>query len=226
MGKIGVIIVAGGAGHRMGGSLPKQFMILGNEPILLHTIRAFSQALPQAEIVVSIAQEYIHLWENLASRFDVPPHKVVAGGSQRFHSVKNALESLSPTVERIVVHDAVRPLLSKRLIISLILALDEHQAVIPVISPVDSIREIEHKRSKIVDRTKIRMVQTPQVFQSQILREAYQQEYNPQFTDDASVIEAIGYTVHLIDGEPNNIKITTPIDMLIAQAILDKENEE
>ena len=226
MGKIGVIIVAGGAGHRMGGSLPKQFMILGNEPILLHTIRAFSQALPQAEIVVSIAQEYIHLWENLASRFDVPPHKVVAGGSQRFHSVKNALESLSPTVERIVVHDAVRPLLSKRLIISLILALDEHQAVIPVISPVDSIREIEHKGSKIVDRTKIRMVQTPQVFQSQILREAYQQEYNPQFTDDASVIEAIGYTVHLIDGEPNNIKITTPIDMLIAQAILDKENEE
>ena len=225
MAKRGVIIVAGGVGQRMGATMPKQFMMLGQEPVLARTINLFSEALPKAELVVVLPEEHIALWRNIAARFDVAPHKIASGGKERFDSVKSGLAALSDEVETIAVHDAVRPLATKKLIIRLALAAEEAEAVIPVVAPHDSIREIDGEKSHIVDRSRFRMVQTPQFFQAEVLRRAYEQSFSPLFTDDASVVEAAGGEVTLIEGEVQNIKITTPIDLTIAEAILAERDE-
>lgn len=225
MAKRGVIIVAGGVGQRMGATMPKQFMMLGQEPVLARTINLFSEALPKAELVVVLPEEHIALWRNIAARFDVAPHKIASGGKERFDSVKSGLAALSDEVETIAVHDAVRPLATKKLIIRLALAAEDAQAVIPVIAPHDSIRQVEGERSYIVNRSQLRMVQTPQFFQAEVLRRAYEQSFSPLFTDDASVVEAAGGEVTLIEGEVQNIKITTPIDLTIAEAILAERDE-
>lgn len=225
MAKRGVIIVAGGVGQRMGATIPKQFMMLGQEPVLARTINLFSEALPKAELVVVLPEEHIALWRNIAARFDVAPHKIASGGKERFDSVKSGLAALSDEVETIAVHDAVRPLATKKLIIRLALVAEDAQAVIPVIAPHDSIRQVEGERSYIVDRSQLRMVQTPQFFQAEVLRRAYEQSFSPLFTDDASVVEAAGGEVTLIEGEVQNIKITTPIDLTIAEAILAERDE-
>jgi 2-C-methyl-D-erythritol 4-phosphate cytidylyltransferase len=225
MAKRGVIIVAGGVGQRMGATIPKQFMMLGQEPVLARTINLFSEALPKAELVVVLPEEHIALWRNIAARFDVAPHKIASGGKERFDSVKSGLAALSDEVETIAVHDAVRPLATKKLIIRLALEAENAAAVIPVIAPHDSIRQVEGERSYIVDRSQLRMVQTPQFFQAEVLRRAYEQSFSPLFTDDASVVEAAGGEVTLIEGEVQNIKITTPIDLTIAEAILAERDE-
>ena len=223
MATTGVIIVAGGSGRRMGATLPKQFMMLGNEPILAHSINRIHEALPAAEIVVVLPEEHIALWRNIAARFDVAHHKITAGGTERFYSVKNGLKELSDDVKIIAVHDAVRPLASKKLIIKLILEAEKRVAVIPVVAPVDSFRKIEGDDSKIIDRSALRIVQTPQVFDATILRRAYEQDFSSTFTDDASVVEAIGEKITLCEGERGNLKITTPEDMVIASALLEAE---
>ena len=223
MATTGVIIVAGGSGRRMGATLPKQFMMLGNEPILSHSINRIHEALPAAEIVVVLPEEHIALWRNIAARFDIAHHKITAGGTERFYSVKNGLKELSDEVKIIAVHDAVRPLASKKLIIKLILEAEKNAAVIPVVAPVDSFRKIEGDNSKIIDRSALRIVQTPQVFDATILRRAYEQDFSSTFTDDASVAEAIGEKITLCEGERGNIKITTPEDMVIATALLEAE---
>lgn len=225
MAKRGVIIVAGGVGQRMGATIPKQFMMLGQEPILARTINLFSEALPKAELVVVLPEEHIALWRNLAARFDVAPHKIASGGRERFDSVKSGLAALSDEVETIAVHDAVRPLATKKLIIRLALAAEEAEAVIPVVAPHDSIRQVEGESSHIVDRSLLRMVQTPQFFQAEVLRKAYSQTFSPLFTDDASVVEAAGHKITLTEGEEQNIKITTPIDLTIAEAIIADRDE-
>lgn len=223
MATTGVIIVAGGSGRRMGATLPKQFMMLGNEPILAHSINRIHEALPAAEIVVVLPEEHIALWRNIAARFDIAHHKITAGGTERFYSVKNGLKELSDEVKIIAVHDAVRPLASKKLIIKLILEAEKSVAVIPVVAPVDSFRKIEGDNSKIIDRSALRIVQTPQVFDATILRRAYEQDFSSTFTDDASVVEAIGEKITLCEGERGNLKITTPEDMVIASALLEAE---
>lgn len=223
MATTGVIIVAGGSGRRMGATLPKQFMMLGNEPILSHSINRIHEALPAAEIVVVLPEEHIALWRNIAARFDVAHHKITAGGTERFYSVKNGLKELSDEVKIIAVHDAVRPLASKKLIIKLILEAEKNIAVIPVVAPVDSFRKIDGDNSKIIDRSALRIVQTPQVFDATILRRAYEQDFSSTFTDDASVVEAIGEKITLCEGERGNLKITTPEDMIIATALLEAE---
>lgn len=225
MAERGVIIVAGGTGQRMGSTLPKQFLLLGNEPILVRTINRFHEALPKAEIVVVLPEQHIPLWQNLSARFNVAPHKIAQGGSERFHSVKSGLESMSEDVKYIAIHDAVRPLISKKLIIKLMLATEQHEAVIPVVALSDSVRELQGEESHIIDRSTLRLVQTPQVFHADLLHKAYAQGYKAIFTDDASVVETAGGRITLIEGESHNIKITTPTDITIAQAILDKENE-
>lgn len=209
----------------MGATIPKQFMMLGQEPVLARTINLFSEALPKAELVVVLPEEHIALWRNIAARFDVAPHKIASGGKERFDSVKSGLAALSDEVETIAVHDAVRPLATKKLIIRLALEAENAAAVIPVIAPHDSIRQVEGERSYIVDRSQLRMVQTPQFFQAEVLRRAYEQSFSPLFTDDASVVEAAGGEVTLIEGEVQNIKITTPIDLTIAEAILAERDE-
>ena len=225
MAKRGVIIVAGGSGRRMGGALPKQFMMLDNEPILARSINRMHEALPAAEIVVVLPEEHVELWKNIAARFDVARHKIALGGKERFHSVKNGLEALSDEVAIVGIHDAVRPLASKKLIIKLFLWAENSTAVIPVVAPIDSYRIVEGDDSRIIDRSALRMVQTPQVFQAEALRKAYEQPFSSTFTDDASVMEAAGHKVTLVEGERENIKITTPSDMLIAEAIINAESE-
>lgn len=226
MAKRGVIIVAGGSGRRMGATLPKQFMMLGNEPILARSINRIHEALPAAEIVVVLPKEHVELWRNLAARFEVAEHRIALGGEERFHSVRNGLQALSQDVEYIGIHDGVRPLASKKLIIRLMLEAEQHPSVIPVVAPPDSYRVVEGEGSHIIDRSTLRIVQTPQVFQAATLLKAYEQPFSVAFTDDASVVEMAGEKITLVEGERENIKITTPADMIIAEAIIKAQDEE
>lgn len=231
MQRIGIIIVAGGSGRRAGGTLPKQFRFLGGMPVLARTINNFAAALPGAEIVVVLPEEHIEFWKNLAARFDVAAHKVAAGGAERFDSVKNGLEALASEPELIAVQDGVRPLGSAELIRRVAEAAAEHGAAIPVVEPVDSFRETDGANaagdasSHIVDRRRLRIVQTPQVFRADILRRAYAAAFRAEFTDDASVVEAAGEPIFLAEGEPENLKLTTPMDFFIAEALIAAREE-
>lgn len=207
----------------MQSSLPKQFLLLGGEPVVARTINTFAEALPGAEIVVVLPEEHITLWRNLAARFDVAVHKCVAGGKERFHSVKAGIEALSEDVTSIFVHDGVRALITKKLIIRAALAVDENEAVIPVVDVVDSYRRVTDSGSEIMPRSELRIVQTPQVFRSETLRRAYGQEFDTAFTDDASVVERMGVAITLIEGERTNLKLTTPEDMEWAEWLLQRE---
>ena len=222
MAKRGVIIVAGGSGKRMQSALPKQFMMLGGLPVVAHTINTFSKALPGAEIVVVLPEEHIPLWRNLAARFDIAVHRCIAGGKERFHSVKNGLDALSEEVEYVAVHDGVRALATKKMILRVQLAAEETGAAIPVTEVVDSYRRVDGSESYIVPRSELRIVQTPQTFSAELLRRAYEQPFSDQFTDDASVVEALGAKITLVEGERRNIKLTTPEDMLIAERLLEE----
>ena len=222
MAKRGVIIVAGGSGKRMQSALPKQFMMLGGLPVVAHTINTFSEALPGAEIVVVLPEEHIPLWRNLAARFDIAVHRCIAGGKERFHSVKNGLDALSEEVEYVAVHDGVRALATKKMILRVQLAAEERGAAIPVTEVVDSYRRVDGSESYIVPRTELRIVQTPQTFSAALLRRAYEQPFCDKFTDDASVVEALGAKITLVEGERRNIKLTTPEDMAIAERLLEE----
>ena len=215
--RVGVIIVAGGSGKRMGGSLPKQFSLVGGEPILARTINAFRKALPASRIVVVLPAEYIEFWKNFSARFEVAKHSIVEGGEERFYSVRNGIEELSDAVDLIAVQDGVRPFASKELILRAVACAAEHGSAIPVVKAVDSYRVVEDEESHIIDRTPLRIVQTPQIFAAPILRAAYDTEFRSEFTDDASVVEYSGEKVALCEGEYNNFKITTPDDMIIAE---------
>lgn len=245
----GVIIVAGGSGRRVGGSIPKQFRLLGGMPVLARTINRFAEALPGAEIVVVLPGEHIAFWRDLAARFDVAGHAVTAGGRERFHSVSNGLGALKSDPELIAVQDGVRPLASPEMIRGVVRCAELHGAAIPVVEPVDSFRETEEEAgegkegrngngacagddtasaaagSHIVDRRRLRIVQTPQVFRAEWLRGAYALPYRETFTDDASVVEAAGHAIRLASGERENIKITTPADFLIAEALIAAREE-
>lgn len=204
----------------MQSSLPKQFMLLGGEPVVARTINTFAEALPGAEIVVVLPEEHIAMWKNLAARFDVAVHKCVAGGAERFHSVKAGIAALSDDVTSIMVHDGVRALITKKLIIRTALAVEDNDAVVPVVDVVDSYRRITDSGSEIVPRSTLRIVQTPQTFKASVLRSAYDQEFDTAFTDDASVVERMGVAITLVDGERTNLKLTTPEDMEWAEWLL------
>lgn len=214
--------MAGGSGKRMQSALPKQFMMLGGLPVVAHTINTFSEALPGAEIVVVLPEEHIPLWRNLAARFDIAVHRCIAGGKERFHSVKNGLDALSEEVEYVAVHDGVRALATKKMILRVQLAAEERGAAIPVTEVVDSYRRVDGSESYIVPRSALRIVQTPQTFSADLLRRAYEQPFSDKFTDDASVVEALGTKITLVEGERRNIKLTTPEDMAIAERLLEE----
>lgn len=233
MERTAVIIVAGGSGRRMGEGLPKQFRFLGNTPVLARTIGLFADALPGAEIVVVLPEGHISFWKDLAARFDVAGHRVVAGGAERFDSVRCGLKALTGDPELIAVQDGVRPLGTAEMIRRVVRAAAEHGAAIPVVEPVDSFRQTdgpsdgahETERSHPVDRSRLRIVQTPQVFRADVLRNAYAAEFRPAFTDDASVVEAAGHSVCLVPGERGNIKLTAPEDFIVAEALLTAREE-
>lgn len=223
-----VIIVAGGGGSRMGSARPKQFLFLDGAPILARTINRFAEALPGAEIVVVLPAAHVDFWRNLAARFDVKPHTVAEGGVERFHSVRNGLATIKSEPELIAVQDGVRPLGSCEMIRRVVEAAERHGAAIPVVEPVDSFREVSGTglaASQIVDRSRLRIVQTPQVFRAEVLRRAYEAEFCAAFTDDASVAEAAGQQIYLCEGETTNLKITRLEDLIIAEALLAAEKE-
>ena len=223
MAKRGVVIVAGGSGRRMHSVVPKQFLILGGMPVVARTINTFAEAMPGAEIVVVLPKGDIEMWRNLAARFDVAVHRTVAGGKERFDSVKCGLEALSDEVEYVAVHDGVRALVSKKLIIRTMLDAERSGASIPIVDVVDSYRRVEGEESVIVPRSELRIVQTPQVFRASLLREAYCQPFTAAFTDDASVVESLGHKISLVEGERANLKLTTPDDLEWAEWWLAKE---
>ncbi len=215
-----VILVAGGSGTRCGGSLPKQFRLLGNRPVLARTIDLFAATLRGTEIVVVLPARYIDFWKDFSARFEVPAHTTVAGGEERFHSVKNGLAALHTDPEFIAVHDAVRPFATPEMIRRVIAEAETTGAAIPAIAPVDSFRETDGEGSHVIDRSRLRIVQTPQVFRADWLTEAYRAAFDPRFTDDASVIEAAGHSVRLVGGERTNLKLTTSEDFALAEALL------
>ncbi len=222
--RCGVVIVAGGSGKRMGSATPKQFMFLDSKPILAHTINLFAEAIKGAPIIVVLPEEQIEYWRNLSARFEVKAHHTVAGGKERFDSVKSGLQalfSLGEGVEFVAIHDGVRPLASPKMVVEALECAAINGSAIPVIEATDSFRVADESNgSHIIDRKLLRAVQTPQIFDSELLRRAYRQPYSEQFTDDASVVEAMGESVTLCKGERSNIKITTAEDLIIAEALL------
>lgn len=219
----GVVIVAGGSGLRMGGGIPKQFRIVGGMPLLARTINTFAAALPAARIVVVLPAAHMGFWEDLRSRFKVAHHTTVAGGEQRFHSVKAGLAALPDHTGFVAVHDAVRALCSKKLIIRALQCAVDNGSAVPAVVPVDSFRIADGNSSHIVDRNALRIIQTPQIFRFDQLRQAYEVDYDHSFTDDASVAERAGIEITLCEGERTNLKVTTPEDIAIAETILENE---
>ncbi len=218
----GVVIVAGGSGRRMGAALPKQFLLLGGLPVLAHTIRNFAKALPGAPIVVVLPADRVDFWRDYAARFEVPRHKVVAGGAERFNSVRNGIEALPMDTEWIAVQDGVRPLGSVEMIRRTVFTAQQTGSAVPVVAATDSYRRVtDDGRSEAVDRTPLRQVQTPQVFRAGDLRYAYEQPFDPAFTDDATMVERTGVRITLCEGERTNLKITTREDLVVAAAILE-----
>ena len=207
----------------MGGTLPKQFALVGGEPILGRTINVFRKALPASRIVVVLPTEYIEFWRNFSARFNIAKHTIVEGGKERFHSVKNGIDALSCELDLIAVQDGVRPFASKEMILRVVDCAAKTGAAIPVAKAVDSYRRVEGEASEIIDRTPLRIVQTPQIFAAPILRAAYDTPFRKEFTDDASVVEFSGEAISLCEGEYTNIKITTPSDLAFAEAIAKME---
>lgn len=215
-----MIVVAGGSGTRMKSDVPKQFIELNNKPILLHTLQKFTDAFSDIKIVLVLASVYKQEWERICKKhqFDYPV-QLAEGGETRFHSVKNGL-TLVPENCVVGVHDAARPLVSIKTIIDSYKLAEEKGNASPCISLNESIREVKEGANKAVERTNYFIIQTPQCFQSSLLKKAFTKSYNPSFTDDASVLEAMGEKINLIEGNRENIKITTQQDLLVAEALM------
>jgi len=218
-----VIIVAGGLGMRMNSDIPKQFLVIAGKPVLMHTLLKFYHFYQQINIVLVLPHEHIETWNLLCSqhRFFIP-HQIETGGTERFYSVKNGLKHIDEKGV-VAIHDGARPLVSGELIQNSFEAAAKFGSAIPVIKPSESIRKIDCSNSDPVDRDHYRLVQTPQTFKASLILEAYELPWQPQFTDDATVLEAAGHKVHLIEGAPENIKITRPSDLIFAEALLNQD---
>ena len=219
------IIVAGGTGTRFGAQLPKQFLELRGIPILMRTISTFGENRDGSfDVIVALPEGQMKLWHALCEQYGFTvPHRVVPGGETRWHSVKNALDALGDIadVDVVAVHDGVRPLAGADLIARVLDAARRDGAAIPVVSLNDSVRQIADGTSHALDRSSLRAVQTPQAFDARLLMGAYGQPFDPTFTDDASVVERYGHAVTLVKGDPRNLKITRPMDLALAEYLLD-----
>tara|TARA_Y100001978_G_scaffold200066_1_gene215593 strand:+ start:1767 stop:2381 length:615 start_codon:yes stop_codon:yes gene_type:complete len=203
----------------MGSATPKQFLELLGLPILMHTLKKFQQTVVGGEIILALREKEQSTWQSLCQKhqFDVP-HQIVNGGESRFHSVQNALQKVKEK-SIVSIHDGVRPLVSETVINNCIQSAEKFGAAIPTLPLQDSIRKISDNGSKIADRGQFVLVQTPQCFQSEVILKAYQQEYQNSFTDDASVVEQFGHNIYLLEGNKENIKITTAEDLKIAKVL-------
>lgn len=220
-----VIIVAGGKGMRMGGDLPKQFLPLGGKPVLMHTIERFREYSPALGIIVVLPHEQQAYWRELCAKHHFAvEHTVVDGGATRFHSSQNGLAAVPDTAEGVVaIHDGVRPFVSLETIGRCMEAARADGASLPVMPVVDTLRYVGSAgEGHNVQRADYRVVQTPQAFGIKLLKRAYQQPFSEAFTDDASVVEAMGHKVVMVDGNRENIKLTTPYDLRLAEFLISR----
>lgn len=216
------IIVAGGAGVRMGGNTPKQFMLLKDKPVLYYTLKVFLEAYTDLQIILVLPVDYTDMGQEIIDAyFDKDRIKITAGGDTRFQSVKNGL-ALVEGESIVFVHDGVRCLLTKDLIYRCYQQAVETGTAIPAVVSKDSIRLMTEESNTAFDRNKVMLIQTPQTFHSKIIVPAFQIDYKDKFTDEATVAESFGMKVSLVEGEENNIKITRPVDLLIAERIIDE----
>ena len=217
-----IIVVAGGKGLRMGGDIPKQFLPVNGRPVLMRTLERFREYDEDINIILVLPKAQQDYWRKLCTEYDFHiPHQIADGGATRFHSVQNGLRLIPDTAQGIVgVHDGVRPFVSTDVIRHCYEAARVHKAVIPVTPVVETLRHINADGSgDNVLRSDYRLVQTPQTFDIQLLKQANKQQYRESFTDDASVVEGIGQKVTMVEGNRENIKITTPFDLIIAEAL-------
>lgn len=214
------IIVAGGGGKRFGTAQPKQFQLLAGKPLLMYSVEAFFETIEHIRLIVVLPDDFIPLWKKLCTDFHFTiPHSVIGGGPERFHSVKRGL-TLVDGDGLVAIHDGARPLVAHSTISEVFRMARIARAVAPAVVPADTVRQVAGAKSKPLVRETLRLMQTPQVFDISLIKKAYLQSYDASFTDDAVVIESIGVSVSLVDGDVENIKITRPVDLLFAEAIL------
>lgn len=200
--------------------IPKQFMDIAGVPVLMHTLNAFLKAVPSVHLVLVLPAGQIDTWNALIEKHSFrAPHRVTEGGQKRFYSVKNGLEHV-PADSVVAIHDGVRPVVASRLILTCFRDALRYGSAVPCIVPAESVRVMTEGTHKPMDRNDIRIIQTPQAFQAALIKKAYQQPFRDSFTDDATVLERSGMPVHLIQGDPLNIKITCPEDLILAEAIM------
>lgn len=220
-----LIVVAGGKGMRMGGEMPKQFQLLGGKPVVMVTLERLHAIDPTMQIILVLPAEHFELWKELCKEHSFAvPLLLAQGGTTRFHSVQNGLAQVDDIDEALVgVHDGVRPFVSERVLDDCFREAWIHGAAIPMIDIQDSLRHIVGVNgvTEVVPRDRYRLVQTPQVFRLSLLRRAYEQRFVESFTDDASVVEALGEQVVGVDGNRENIKLTTPFDLMVAKTIIE-----
>ena len=218
------ILVAGGSGSRMNNTVAKQFLLLGGKPVLMHTIEAFHQCVLNPEILVVLNKQQHAYWKSLCNTYDFKiQHQIIEGGTQRYYSVKNGLNAIKED-GIVAVHDAVRPLVPTELILRSFENATQKGNAVAGIYPVDSVRSIQNslEENSALNRDQVMLIQTPQTFTVEILKNAYQQPYSDNFTDDASVVEQAGFNINLITGSRENLKITWPEDIEIAEVLLKK----
>jgi 2-C-methyl-D-erythritol 4-phosphate cytidylyltransferase len=215
-----IILVAGGKGLRMGGDIPKQFLPVHGKPILMRTMEAFHRFDADIHLILVLPADQQDYWRTLCTQYQFHlSYSLATGGETRFHSVKNGL-ALVDDDGLVGVHDGVRPFVATEVVAACYQAAEQHPAVIPVVEVVETVRRLlPEGGSRTVPRSEYRLVQTPQVFPAEVLRRAYQQPYTPAFTDDASVVEALGIEVTLVPGNRENIKVTTPYDLRVAEML-------
>ena len=214
-----VIITAGGLGKRMKSTLPKQFIVLGDRPLLMHTIQLFYEFDPKIEIILALPKDWLDYWKELQVAYNFTiPHAIVIGGEERFHTVQNALKKCKGKF--IAVHDGVRPFVSQELLERCFDSLKQHSAVIPVLSIKESVRFLGDNKTEALDRNHYKLVHTPQCFHAEILKKAYLQSFHDLVTDDSRLVEQMGEKLFFVESNEENIKVTTENDLRIAIAIL------
>lgn len=215
-----IIIVAGGVGKRLGGDLPKQYLLLKDRPILIRTLEAVSKAEPNATIVLVIAKEMFAFWQDMCREYSCEVKHILAeAGRERFFSVLSGLKALEgKNIDLVAIHDGVRCFVNKEIFENCFAKAEEKSAVVCACKSIESVRY----KGKAVDRNDVYLIQTPQCFKYEIIKKAYETPYQDCFTDDASVVEAMGEEIHIVEGSRENIKITTPFDLKIAQSILNE----
>lgn len=216
-----VIIVAGGSGSRMNSDLPKQFITVGGQPILMHTLSQFKKYDRDIALILVLPESQITYWNQLCKEYEFDiEHNIIPGGQTRYHSVKNGLDSINSTHGYVAIHDGVRMFISTKNVEDSFVSAQEKGSGVLAVAPKDSLREISQGTNKAVDRSNFQIIQTPQTFDLKLIKDAFLLPYQETFTDDANVFEAAGHSISLVEGNYKNIKITTPEDLIVAEAFL------